>query len=125
MISAAWRARVRALKRDILALYLAARHRDSPWLAKLILFFVLAYALSPIDLIPDFIPVLGWVDELLLLPAALWLAVRLVPAGVLSQCRAEAELQVTATRPRSWLGAGLIVLLWIGLAAAAWLLWHK
>ncbi|MEY8877527.1 MAG: YkvA family protein, partial [Leptothrix sp. (in: b-proteobacteria)] len=84
----AWAKRIR---RDALTLWLAARHPDTPWPAKLLAGVVVAYALSPIDLIPDFVPVLGLLDDLLLLPALIWLAVRLVPADVLAACRAEAE----------------------------------
>lgn len=123
----AWAKRIR---RDALTLWLAARHPDTPWPAKLLAGVVVAYALSPIDLIPDFVPVLGLLDDLLLLPALIWLAVRLVPADVLAACRAEAEQRMAAdaARPTSRIGAIVIVLLWLGLAiglgAVAWSWWR-
>lgn len=75
------------LKRDVITLWFAYQHPDTPWYAKAIGVFVVAYALSPIDLIPDFIPVLGYVDDILLLPGLIWLAVRLIPANVIALCR--------------------------------------
>jgi len=116
------RERARQLKTEVLALYLAARHPRTPWYAKLFLFAIVAYALSPIDLIPDFIPVLGLVDEIILLPLAIALALKMIPAGVMSECRARAtQLQLRA----SWmgrLGAAFIVLVWLSLIvlAAIW-----
>jgi uncharacterized membrane protein YkvA (DUF1232 family) len=80
----------RALKRDVVALWLAARDPRTPLAAKLLAGVVAAYALSPIDLIPDFIPVLGYLDDLLLVPAGIWLVVRLIPAELLAEFRAAA-----------------------------------
>lgn len=82
--------RARLLKADSYALYLAARHPGTPWYAKLLLGVVVAYALSPIDLIPDFIPVLGYLDDLVLLPLGIALAIRLIPPPVLADCRTRA-----------------------------------
>ena len=82
------RQRARAIKRDTLALYLAARHPDTPWYAKALAVLIVGYALSPIDLIPDFIPVLGYLDDVILLPAGIFLCIRLIPAHVLDDCRA-------------------------------------
>jgi len=112
----------RRLKAEVLALYLAARHPDTPWYAKLFLIAIVAYALSPIDLIPDFIPVLGLVDEVVLLPFAIVLAVKMVPAGVMSECRARASRQVQAASWMGRIGAALVVLVWLGLIvlAAIW-----
>src|SRR5690606_37290118 len=81
----------RRIKRDGVTLWFARKHPGTPWYAKLIGVLVVAYALSPIDLIPDFIPVLGYVDDVLLLPALIWLAVRLLPAEVLVACRRQAD----------------------------------
>src|SRR3546814_16019789 len=75
------------IKRDGLTLWFAGKNPRTPWYAKALAVFVVAYALSPIDLIPDFIPVLGYVDDVLLLPALIWLAIRLLPSEVLSECR--------------------------------------
>ena len=105
-----------SLKRESLALYYAARDARTPWYAKLLAGAIVAYALSPIDLIPDFIPVLGLLDELLLLPAAIWLALRLVPAPVLEDSRRRAEAALE--RPTSRSAAIVIVLVWIACAVA-------
>lgn len=109
-----------ALNRDIIALWLAARDRRTPWRAKAVAGAVAAYALSPIDLIPDFIPVLGYLDDLLIVPLGIALAVRLVPAPLMAEFRAEA---VRADRPRSMGGAIAILAVWIAALAltAAWL----
>src|ERR671933_1645183 len=85
------RRRARLLKRDTYALYLAARDPRTPWYAKVLAAVVVAYALSPLDLIPDFIPVLGYLDDLLIVPAGIALAVKLVPAPVMAECRAQAH----------------------------------
>lgn len=111
-----------ALKRESLALYYAARDPRTPWYAKVLAGAVVAYALSPIDLIPDFIPVLGYLDELLLLPLGIWLALRLVPAAVLADARRRAE--ATLERPTSRTAAVVIVAVWVACAIAlgSWLL---
>jgi uncharacterized membrane protein YkvA (DUF1232 family) len=111
----AWAGR---LKRDVVALWLAARDPRTPWLAKMLAGLVAAYALSPIDLIPDFIPVLGLLDDLLIVPAGLWLAVRIVPPELMADFRAEAA---SRERPASRAAAMVIVALW--LAAAGLILW--
>ena len=110
------RDRARALKRDAYALYLVARHPRTPWYARLLAAVVVAYALSPIDLIPDFIPVLGYLDDLILVPAGVVLVLRLVPAEVLAECRKQADGMVE--RPVSRLGAAVIIGVW--LAVAVW-----
>jgi len=116
----------RRVKRDGVTLWFALRHPLTPWHAKALGVFVVAYALSPIDLIPDFIPVLGYVDDVLLLPALIWLAIRLLPPPVLAQCRLRADewMRTRGARPTSRFGAVLVVLLWAGataLALGAWL----
>jgi uncharacterized membrane protein YkvA (DUF1232 family) len=114
----------RRIKRDAMTLWFARKHPRTPWHAKALGVFVVAYALSPIDLIPDFIPVLGYLDDVILLPALIWLAVRLLPQDVLAECRAQAELWMRESRakPRSRAGAALIVGLWLvlGLVLAWW-----
>lgn len=109
--------RVRQLKAETLALYFAARHPLTPWAARLLVAVAVGYALSPIDLIPDFIPVLGLLDELVLLPILLWLALRMIPPGVMADCRERAR--DLATRPVSRLGGIMIFMIWLG---AAWIL---
>ena len=105
----------RDVKRDVLALYLAARDPRVPWYAKVLAGLVAAYALSPIDIIPDFIPVLGYLDDLILLPMGIAAVVALIPKEVMADLRRQAEERVL-TRPRSWLGALIIILLWLVVA---------
>lgn len=104
----------RQVKQDALMLWFAYRHPDAPWLVRALCFFVVVYALSPIDLIPDFIPVLGYVDDVLLLPGLIAAAVYLLPDHVKQQSRQLAiEWQQQAkAKPRSYVGACLIVLVW-------------
>ena len=112
----------RRIKRDGVTLWFAGRHPRTPWHAKALGMFVVAYALSPVDLIPDFIPVLGYLDDVLLLPGMIWLAVRLLPPAVLedSRLRAEAWMTEQGRKPVSKVGAAVIVLLWAAAAAGAW-----
>ena len=104
------RAWARALKRDAHAVWLAARDPRTPWYAKALAFAVAAYAFSPIDLIPDFIPVLGLLDDLILVPAGLWLAVRLIPAEVLAEHRAAAD--AASDNPVSRFAGHVIQVVW-------------
>jgi uncharacterized membrane protein YkvA (DUF1232 family) len=114
----------RALKRDVHALYLAGRDPRVPWFAKLLAIIVAAYALSPIDLIPDFIPVLGYLDDLLLVPLGIWLVVRLIPPHVMAQLREQAAQ--AGEKPVSRAAAIGVVLIWIALAALAGVaLWQR
>lgn len=108
--------RVRLLKQDIHALYLAGRDARVPWYAKLVVAVVAAYAVSPIDLIPDFIPVIGYLDDLVLLPLGIWLAIRLIPADILADCRERAGL--ASEKPTSRRAACVIVLVWVSIAVA-------
>jgi uncharacterized membrane protein YkvA (DUF1232 family) len=112
-----WRVRARALKRDTYALYLAARDPRTPWYARALAALIVAYAFSPIDLIPDFIPVLGYLDDLLLVPLGVALLVRLVPVEVMTDARARATLELLGNRPKSYAAAAVIVLIWLLLAA--------
>jgi uncharacterized membrane protein YkvA (DUF1232 family) len=110
----------RKLKRDVIALWLAARDPRVPRHAKLLAGALAAYALSPIDLIPDFIPLLGYLDDLLIVPAGIWLVVKLIPAPLMTELRERASRQM---RPTSYAGLAFIALVWIALAAlAAWLI---
>ena len=103
------------LARAVVALWIAARDPRTPLAAKAVGGLVAAYALSPIDLIPDFVPVLGYLDDLLIVPLGVALAIRLVPDSLMAEFRAAARAQA---RPRSGAGLALILLLWL---AAAWL----
>ena len=104
------KARARRLKQETYALYLVARDPRTPWYAKLIAAAVVAYALSPLDLIPDFVPVLGYLDDLIIVPAGIALVLRLVPAEVLADCREQARLR--ADRPVSRVGAAMVLGVW-------------
>ncbi|MGM9481797.1 YkvA family protein [Roseateles sp. NT4] len=110
------------IKRDGVTLWFAGKNPRTPWFAKALAVFVVAYALSPIDLIPDFIPVLGYVDDVLLLPGLIWLAVRLLPPAVLAESRVQADdwIRTKGAKPSSRVGAAVVVLLWLGVAVAAW-----
>jgi uncharacterized membrane protein YkvA (DUF1232 family) len=110
----------RALKGDIATLWLAAHSPRVPWHAKAVAAATVAYALSPIDLIPDFIPLLGYLDDLVIVPLGIFLAVRLIPADILSDLRREAGS--TERLPASRAGMVAIVLIWLG-AAAVFALW--
>ncbi len=107
---------VRAIKRDVHAIYLASRDPRVPWYAKALAAAVAGYALSPIDLIPDFIPVLGYLDDLIIVPLGIWLAVSLIPADVMNHYRAVAG--GASARPVSKTAAIMIVVVWILSAAA-------
>ena len=111
------RAWARRIKRDAMTLWFARSHPATPWLAKALAVVVVAYALSPIDLIPDFIPVLGYLDDLIIVPAGLALALKMVPPEVIADCR----LQAAAAMDRSIGRFGLVVIvaIWLILAALA------
>jgi uncharacterized membrane protein YkvA (DUF1232 family) len=114
-----WRQRARQLKTETYALYLAYRDSRVPWYARLWALVVVAYALSPIDLIPDFIPVLGYLDDLVLVPLGILLAVKLIPDDVLAQCREQAHAELARGKPLGWIAAVVIVCIWLLLAALA------
>jgi uncharacterized membrane protein YkvA (DUF1232 family) len=109
----------RAVKQDVVALYIAARDPRVPWHVKLAAAAIAAYALSPIDLIPDFIPILGYLDELILLPIAIALVIRMIPDPLMAEFRTKTRRR--SERPVSRMAAAVIIGLWI--AAAAFLLW--
>ena len=106
------KSRARALKNEAIAIYLATKDPRTPWYAKALIFFVVAHTFSPIDLIPDFIPVLGYLDDLIVTPLGIALAIRLIPPDVLAETRARAGTQEVG-RNVGWTGAVLIVLVWI------------
>lgn len=110
--------RARHLKAEIYALYLAYRDPRVPWYARVFVACVVGYALSPIDLIPDFVPVLGYLDDLIVLPLGLSIALRLIPAEVMAECRAQARERLASGKPRNWLAAAVIVAIWLALAAS-------
>ena len=117
----AWAA---AIKRDVVALNIAGRDPRVPWYVKLAAVAVAAYALSPIDLIPDFIPVLGYLDDVIILPVAIFLVIKMIPAPLMAEFRQEAQRR--AERPTSRAGAILIVAIWITtLALTLWAFWPR
>jgi uncharacterized membrane protein YkvA (DUF1232 family) len=116
------RQRARALKDETYVLYLAARHPGTPWYAKLLVAGIVAYAISPVDLIPDFIPVLGLLDDLVLIPLGIALAIRLVPPAVLAECRARAQERRKLV---SRVAGVVIVGIWLALVALGlWWVWR-
>jgi uncharacterized membrane protein YkvA (DUF1232 family) len=114
-----WKEIARRLKTEVRALSLASRDPRVPWYARLLAICVVAYALSPIDLIPDPIPVLGYLDDLVLLPLGIAAVLKLIPPEVLAEHRTAAGERAATAGARNWVVAGVIVALWIGLASAA------
>jgi uncharacterized membrane protein YkvA (DUF1232 family) len=118
-----WKEWARTIKRDVHALYLASRDPRVPWYAKLLALAVASYALSPIDLIPDFIPVIGYLDDLIIVPLSILLVIRLIPHEVMAEHRALAE--ATQDPPVNRIAAAVIVAVWVGaIALIAWLVWN-
>lgn len=108
-----WRRWAQALKRETYALYLAYKDPRVPWYGRAVAALVVAYAFSPIDLIPDPIPVLGYLDDLLLVPLGLWLALRFIPAEVMAEARAEATATMATGKPVSRAAAVAVVTVWL------------
>jgi uncharacterized membrane protein YkvA (DUF1232 family) len=113
-----FRARARELKVWTYALYGAYRDPRVPWYARVFALCVVAYAFSPIDLIPDFVPVLGYLDDLILIPLGIALAIRMIPADVLAEHRERGRSLATEGKRVSWVAAAVIVSIWLGLALA-------
>ena len=112
-----WKAKVKELKREAYALYLCSRHPRTPLYAKLFALLIVGYAMSPIDLIPDFIPVIGYVDDLVLIPLGITILVKMMPDDVLQECRLKAQ-SLQSDKPIGWIGGILVVCIW---AAAIYL----
>ncbi|MCU0560023.1 MAG: YkvA family protein [Desulfobacterales bacterium] len=108
-----WKAKARRLKLEVHALYLASRDRRVPWHARALAVVIVAYAFSPIDLIPDPIPVLGYLDDLILIPLGIALVIKLIPAELLQECREKAALAQTDGKPQNWVAGGVIILIWL------------
>ena len=114
----------KTVERDVIAVWLAARDPRTPWYAKLVAGGVAAFALSPIDLIPDFVPVLGYLDDVIIVPLGIVLVLKLIPSDLMTEFRAEAA-QIEE-RPKSYAGAAIVITLWIGAALLIlWLLWPR
>jgi uncharacterized membrane protein YkvA (DUF1232 family) len=119
--SSSWKERVRVLKQETFTLVVACRHPRVPWHAKALALLVVGYALSPIDLIPDFIPILGYLDDLVIIPLGFMLVIRLIPAEVLAECRRQSEEIVGQATRAGKIAAAVIVAIWI--LTVALLLW--
>jgi len=102
----------RAIKKDILTLYFALRDKRTPWYAKVIIGLIVGYALSPIDLIPDFIPIIGYLDDIIILPLGILLALRLIPTEVIEDCRKHAD-DWKGNKPKIWTAGIIVVFLWV------------
>jgi len=112
-----WKHRATQLKTEVYALYLAYRDPRTPWYARLFAALVAGYAFSPIDLIPDFIPVLGYLDDLILVPLGVKIALTMIPADVMAESRAKAQEIIRQGKPVNWAVAGVIIAMWLLLAA--------
>ncbi|WP_255294758.1 MULTISPECIES: YkvA family protein [unclassified Bacillus (in: firmicutes)] len=101
------------LKKQLLILYFAYRDERVPWYAKLFTMLVVAYAFSPIDLIPDFIPILGYLDDVILVPLGVSLALKLIPKEVLEDCKRKVEEKQTTGKPKNWITGAIFIVIWI------------
>jgi len=117
-----WKQRARQLKKETYAIYIACKDPRVPWYARLFAGFVVAYALSPIDLIPDMIPILGYLDDLVLVPLGIILVIKMIPPAVLAECREKAEAAMNQGKPTSRIAAIVIVAIWLllGIVAVIW-----
>jgi uncharacterized membrane protein YkvA (DUF1232 family) len=114
-----WRERAKQMRMEIYAVYLAYRDPRVPWYARLLAACVVAYAFSPIDLIPDFVPVLGYLDDLVLVPLGIVLALKMIPQPVMAECRGKAQEAMAQGRPVNWAAATVVVSVWLLLAVLA------
>ena len=116
-LMALWKKWARGLRLQAFTLYYAYKNPRTPWYAKLWSMIVVAYAFSPIDLIPDFIPVLGYLDDLVLIPLGMAVAVKLIPKDVLAECRQLAQDRIDGRKPTNWIVGGIVIGIWVALAA--------
>jgi uncharacterized membrane protein YkvA (DUF1232 family) len=115
----AWKQRARQLRLETYAIYLAYKDPRTPWYARIFAACVVGYAFSPIDLIPDPIPVLGYLDDLVLVPVGVALALKMIPQAVLAECREKAQAAISQGNPTNWTAAGVIIAIWLLLAVLA------
>lgn len=108
-----WKQKARDLKKETFAIYLAYKDPRVPWYAKLLAACVVGYALSPIDLIPDPIPILGYLDDLVIVPLGIALVVRMIPPEVLQECRQKAETAFHQGKPKNWIAGAIIIIIWV------------
>ncbi|NWF60660.1 MAG: DUF1232 domain-containing protein [Fischerella sp.] len=118
-----WKQQVKKLKKETYAIALACKDSRVPWYAKVLAAIVVTYALSPIDLIPDFIPVLGYLDDLVLVPLGIILVLRMIPPAVMAECREKAEKTINQVTPGSRIAAVVVVTIWllVGVFAVIWI----
>ena len=118
-----WRQQLKKLKQETYAIYIACKDPRVPWYARLLAGVVVAYAFSPIDLIPDIIPVIGYLDDLILVPLGIALVIKLIPPAVLQDCRQQAIAAMAEGKPTNWVAAIIVVVVWflLGIAAVFWL----
>lgn len=114
-----WKQQVRKLKKETYAIYLACKDSRVPWYARVFAGIIVAYAFSPIDFIPDFIPILGYLDDLLLVPLGIILVLKMIPPAVLEECRQKAEAAMGEGKPTNWIAAAVIVAIWLILGILA------
>jgi uncharacterized membrane protein YkvA (DUF1232 family) len=107
------KAKAKKIKREVGALYLAYKRPDVPLYAKVVSILVVGYALSPIDLIPDFIPILGLLDDLILLPIGIAFAIKLIPSNIMKECRQQSEDIFKEGKPKNWIAGGIVIFIWI------------
>lgn len=107
-----WKIKSKRMRTEVYALYLASKHPKTPWYAKALAAFIVGYALSPIDLIPDFIPVVGYLDDLILVPLGIAILIKMIPKDILDECRAKAEGDLSKRKPKSWVAGIIIILIW-------------
>ena len=113
-----WKSRANQLRVETYALYLACKHPGTPWYAKVCAVGVVGYLFSPIDLIPDFIPVLGYLDDLIIVPIGITLVLKMIPEPVMEQCRASAGESLNKNKSKHWVAAGVIIAIWLLVLAA-------
>jgi uncharacterized membrane protein YkvA (DUF1232 family) len=113
LMLAKWKQRIRHLKTETYAIYLASKDARVPWYAKALIGFVVVHTFSPIDLIPDFIPILGYLDDLIITPLGIYLALKMIPTEVMAECRVEAQSRLDQPGPNRWVAAVVIISIWL------------
>ncbi|MEG4960227.1 MULTISPECIES: YkvA family protein [unclassified Microcoleus] len=109
----------RRLKKETYAVYLASIDQRVPWYARILAALTVAYAFSPIDLIPDFIPILGYLDDLIIVPLGIWLVLKMIPPQVLAECREKATTKIDREKPINWAAGAMIIAIWMSLGILA------
>lgn len=107
--------KARTIKRELMALYCAYKHPKVPWFAKAFIALIIGYALSPIDLVPDFIPILGYLDDLILIPIGITIALKMIPREIMEECRRNAAVMDKNSLGKSWIAGGIIIIIWVAL----------